>query len=738
MSKSILPSPTKGNKKSTSPTKAKNASKKFTELAPAGDPSRVTIRVGTKENSLALASLDPAAIHDIVEQLGKSGQQGSVTLRVTPAGWSVADRERFWSLFRALQGDTSDRVTLSVDGKTFPRPLDWATNCLLDPTNDPAARCRALETAADILTHAYASADRDVYLENLLSKLRDWGFSGERCADVKRNIRQRLRGVGGGTESAPGVGGSGGVGDLAKLFLSERYPPTGSAQASKLDHGHAPPQYGLRYYSDAFYRRRSDVWTEASSEDVKLELTSFLQTATPDRTGVRHVNDVFINLKAHCAMRVENSPPLPFHTATPNRRMLAFRNGLLDLSALAEVEVAGLRPHDPDWFSTFRLTYPYAPDAKYPKFKAFLGQILNADPKTLKSLTEGDNRVKVVQELFGYSLLPDNRFQTFAIFTGNGRNGKGTIFDIWGQMIGQENTASVPLEAMCKEFGTESLVGKMLNLAGDMNDVDAAVEGTLKSWTGEDRVTVPRKYKSALQVEPVVKFIYGCNKLPWFKDKSDGVWRRLIVVPFNYAPKSLNDVDSQLRRKLKTELPGILNWALRGLARLLERGRFTDCDVCATAKDDHREACSPVKEFITNHFTLAAEYAGPKENKKFLTTTTEVKFLVKEYGAKFGEKPLHSNVVCRELAGMAGVFTQRPTTVSGRTEFGNIYCGVCIGEPKPLVPGEIDEMVAKTGLHELQAPPVLVPHAAGAHGKSQPGKAKAKTSTAAKPPKGGK
>jgi hypothetical protein len=188
---------------------------------------------------------------------------------------------------------------------------------------------------------------------------------------------------------------------------------------------------------------------------------------------------------------------------------------------------------------------------------------------------------------------------------------------------------------------------------------------------------------------------------------------------------------------VKTELPGVLNWSLRGLARLLERGRFTDCDVCAAAKDEHREACSPVKEFITNHFTLAAEYAGPKENKKFLTTTTEVKFLVKEYGAKFGEKPLHANVVCRELAGMAGVFTQRPTTVSGRTEFGNIYCGVCIGEPKPLVPGEIDEMVAKTGLHELQAAPVLVSHAAGAHGKPQPGKAKAKAPTAAKPPAGG-
>ena len=715
MSKNMILSPPQGSKKSTSGKKSAKppSATKAGSTTTSNTSGHVTISVGAKTTALPVAALDQTAVHDIVEQLGKGkGQAGSIELAVSDgAAWSPSDRGNFWSLYRALRADDTRQVVLRAGGKVFAQPADWAAHGLADTADDPAERCRALDAAADILTNAYRPADQDVYLEVIVGKLRGRGFSAERCGDVKRNIRLRLREAGREAgDVKPGVGGTG-TGKpyaLARVFLNDHYSPQGAEPAAE------NVAYSLRYYDESFYRRRAGHWAKATAEDVKLELTSFLQGVDPGQVGTKQVGDAFMNLKALCVVRVDNTPPLPFHVSDPTRRMLAFSSGLLDLTALAAREKPQLLPHDPDWFSPAALPYAFDPEARCPKFRAFVGQILNADPKTLKPLTEGDNRVKVVQELFGYSLLTDNRFQTFAIFTGNGRNGKGTLFDVWGEMIGPENTASVPLEAMCKEFGTEPLVGKMLNLAGDMNDVDAAVEGTLKSWTGEDRVTVPRKYKQALQVEPVVKFIYGCNKLPWFKDKSDGVWRRLIVVPFNYSPKAAKDIDAQLRRKLKKELPGVLNWALRGLARLLEQGQFTECAVCSKAKAEHRDACALVKEFIGNHFTLAAEYAGLKAGKKWMTTATEIKLYVKDYNAKFGERAIASHVVCRELAGMDGVTTQRPTTTLGRVEYGNVYYGVCIGEPKVVIPGDLDEVAKKSGLDELVSkfaadPPANVP-----------------------------
>lgn len=710
MSKNMITSPPKGNKNSTPGKKAakKPPAKKSGSSTASPGPGRVTIRVGAKVIRLALAGLDQAAVQDLVEQLGQGKlRTAPVELEVGDiAGVDPADRTRFWTLYLAVRGDGTRPVALRAGGNTFAQPTDWAASGLAVSTDNPEEGCRARNLAADVLANAYAPADRDVYLDAITAKLRDRGFGTAYCEEVKRNIRQRLREHGRTAGTEKSGGGGAGVCDLAKLFLNDCYPADGGGFATPTDDPASPPgipAFRLRYYDERFYRRRAGVWAETTAEDVRLELTSYLQKVAPDRTGMKPVGDVFMNLKALCAVRVDGTPPLPFHLADSDRRMLALQNGLLDLTALARGEEPELLPQDPNWFSTARLPYKFDPDARCPRFTAFLGQILNADPKKLKPLKAGDNRVRVVQELFGYSLLPDNRFQVFGIFTGKGRNGKGTLFDAWGRLIGPENVSSVPLESMAKEFGTEPLIGKMLNLAGDMNDVDATVEGTLKSWTGEDRVTVPRKYKAALQVEPTVKFIYGCNKLPWFKDKSDGVWRRLIVVPFDYKPKTAGDVDSKLRSKLKAELPGILNWALAGLARLLVQDGFTACEVCEGAKSDHRNACAPVAEFIGDQFTLASEYAGPKAGKKWMTTTTEIKLLVKEYNAKFGERVIAPHVVCRELAGTEGVFTYRPKRKSGRAEYGTIFCGVCVGEPKQIVPGDLDEIATKTGLDELSS-----------------------------------
>jgi hypothetical protein len=65
---------------------------------------------------------------------------------------------------------------------------------------------------------------------------------------------------------------------------------------------------------------------------------------------------------------------------------------------------------------THFLKFGFDPTAKAPRFRSFLGQIFDADPKTLKPNAAGDGRAYVVQETFGYSLLPDNRFQKFIVF----------------------------------------------------------------------------------------------------------------------------------------------------------------------------------------------------------------------------------------------------------------------------------------------------------------------------------
>ena len=170
MSKNMITSPPQGNKKSTSGKKSakKPAATKAGSTTTSNKPGHVTISVGPKAITLAVAALDQAAVHDVVEQLSKGkGQAASIELAVGDgAAWSPSDRGNFWSLYRALRADDTRQVVLRAGGKVFAQPADWAVNGLVNTAGDPAERCRALDAAADILTNAYRPADQDVWVQS--------------------------------------------------------------------------------------------------------------------------------------------------------------------------------------------------------------------------------------------------------------------------------------------------------------------------------------------------------------------------------------------------------------------------------------------------------------------------------------------------------------------------------------------------------------------------------------------
>ena len=98
----------------------------------------------------------------------------------------------------------------------------------------------------------------------------------------------------------------------------------------------------------------------------------------------------------------------------------------------------------------------------------------------VSGLTNGDRRLRVLQEWFGYTLLCDGRFQKFLLMVGEGRNGKGVIQNLWVQMLGAENVAHVSLDQLSGRFAMQPLLGKMANICGDLCEIDAVAEGVLK------------------------------------------------------------------------------------------------------------------------------------------------------------------------------------------------------------------------------------------------------------------
>ena len=278
------------------------------------------------------------------------------------------------------------------------------------------------------------------------------------------------------------------------------------------------------------------------------------------------------------------------------REYLAVKNGLVDVKVFQQHKRNVLRAHTPEWFTPACLPYAYEPTAKSPRWTAFLDWMFKGSIEL----------VQLVQEWFGYCLVIDSSLQKFVIAEGEGSNGKSVLLDMLRFVVGQENCSSVALEDFTGKFDLSMTVGKLVNVVAEVGDVARLPEGKLKAFVAGDLMTFDRKHRQPLQVNPTARLVFATNKLPKFGDRSEGMWRRLIVLPCD-AVVAPEQQDTELAKKLCEELPGILNWALNGLARLRKRGRFQIPEASRKAVHAHRQDSQPELQFFEDHCE-----AGPK------------------------------------------------------------------------------------------------------------------------------
>jgi putative DNA primase/helicase len=286
-----------------------------------------------------------------------------------------------------------------------------------------------------------------------------------------------------------------------------------------------------------------------------------------------------------------------------DRNRIALHNGLLDIDAILTGQPVGqcLMDHTATWFNTSSLTFPFPvsqADADCPAWIEFLEQIFEGD----------QDRIAIMQEAFGYCFMANTRFETFFVLLGIGRNGKSTCLSVLRRLLGDENVASLTPEQLVNSYMLAMLDGKLANLCPDMGEIDRVEEGVLKALVSGDPITANRKYRSPLQFASRATLLFATNVLPRFSDVSLGIWRRMIVIPFNYIVP-IGDTDPFLLDRLNQELPGILLWALQGAARLSANKRFTESTRCADAARNYRLSCFPILTFL-DECTQPSGYVG--------------------------------------------------------------------------------------------------------------------------------
>jgi len=202
---------------------------------------------------------------------------------------------------------------------------------------------------------------------------------------------------------------------------------------------------------------------------------------------------------------------------------LPVQNGILNL------KTRELKPFTPEKIFFNKLPVEYNPSAECPMIDKFLSEVLTTD----------DDR-KVFYEMGGFCLLKEYRFEKAFMLVGNGRNGKDKSLELIKRLIGIENCCSVPLASIIPDsFIISEFFGKMVNLAGDIDNKDLKDTGTFKGLTGRSLVSAQRKFLKAVTFQNYAKFIFACNDLPIVYDNSKGFWDRWVLLeyPFTFLPK---------------------------------------------------------------------------------------------------------------------------------------------------------------------------------------------------------
>lgn len=333
----------------------------------------------------------------------------------------------------------------------------------------------------------------------------------------------------------------------------------------------------------------------------------------------RTVKDTVAALKSLCLL----SSNVPMPSWLPDRtqpHILSLKNGLLHLDAVFRnaPESECLTEHSSDWFCAVKLDYPFDPTAECPLWLQYLEYSLEGDVQ----------RINLLQEWAGYLLTASNEYQKFLVLEGDGGNGKTVFFAAMTAMLGKENVSQVSLENFAGRFDLGTTIGKAANISGDVGEVDHLAEGILKQYTGGEIMQFDRKNKDPISARPTAKLMCAWNERPRIRDKSQGLWRRMLLVPFqrtieeHMKVRGMDEADWWIRQN---EVSGILGWAIVGLHRLREQQGFTEPDVSYNAIRDYREEANPFLRFATEVIRILPEPMLTEERDRPLSDQFAIK-----------------------------------------------------------------------------------------------------------------
>ena len=269
-------------------------------------------------------------------------------------------------------------------------------------------------------------------------------------------------------------------------------------------------------------------------------------------------------------------------------------------STYIDLETGKPIPPDPNHLMSISSGVQYDKEADCPVFKKFMATIFEGN----------EDIISFVQKTVGYSLTGRGDEQCMFILNGGGANGKSTLTNIIGKLLGgyARTAASHTLMANTRAGVGDDLmhlVGARFINVSETDRGQALAEAKIKRITGGDTITARALYGTYGTFKLDGKIWLATNNLPQIQSRDHGIFRRLRVIPFNkkFAPE---DQDKTLPNKLEAELSGILNWTLEGCRQWQAEG-LNPPQIILDQLDEYQQDMDSVGNYVAEKLDLQPE-----------------------------------------------------------------------------------------------------------------------------------
>jgi putative DNA primase/helicase len=358
-----------------------------------------------------------------------------------------------------------------------------------------------------------------------------------------------------------------------------------------------------------------------------------------------------------------------------NPMLLGVNNGVIDLTTgqLRETNPRDyLKAHSPtDWTGL---------DTPCPSWEQFMFEIMDCDVEM----------VNFLHRLLGYSITGDVSEDVFPIHQGGGRNGKTTLFEVIGEVLGKDYclTSNVEALSISKRDGeapnpfVRSLQGKRFVWASEGKDGLYLDAGLLKRLSGGDTIRARGLHENGVEWKPTHKVSILTNPKPHLPADDQAIWDRVFLVP--YKLRFVDNPDKEkgefqrnkdLPELLKQEASGILAWLVRGCLAWQAEG-LNPPDKVKAATQEYQEQEDMIGDFVRDCLDL---------NMPIRSNVTQIYSKYKEWAQDEGIRfPLTKKKLSARLSLKFGHETTRNSDGYG-------WNGVCVHIPKPNTKSDTED-----------------------------------------------